>query len=113
MPRTAQCGTDSGYYRHRRKLNEEPCDACKAAHAARWRENKQDPLPQCPCGTRLRIRDATYCSRCRRNDERRARRAEKQHTVEDEHEHEKPAPDRWERRGLIWHPVYEQRDEVA
>lgn len=31
--RVALCGTDSGYYRHRRE-RETPCDACKAAHAA-------------------------------------------------------------------------------
>ena len=30
----AQCGTDSGYYRHRRTLHEPACDACRMAHAA-------------------------------------------------------------------------------
>jgi WhiB family redox-sensing transcriptional regulator len=29
----AACGTDSGYFRHRR-LGQTPCDACKAAHTA-------------------------------------------------------------------------------
>lgn len=29
----AACGTDSGYFRHRR-LAETPCDGCRAAHAA-------------------------------------------------------------------------------
>lgn len=28
----AVCGTDAGYYRHRRTNNEDACDACKAAH---------------------------------------------------------------------------------
>jgi hypothetical protein len=28
----AECGTDGGYYRHRRTLGEEACDACKLAH---------------------------------------------------------------------------------
>ena len=28
----AACGTDSGYFRHIRKFNEEPCQACKTAH---------------------------------------------------------------------------------
>lgn len=28
----AQCGTDGGYYRHRRTLKEPACDACKLAH---------------------------------------------------------------------------------
>ena len=30
--KTAQCGTDSGYYRHRRQLNEAACTACLIAH---------------------------------------------------------------------------------
>lgn len=28
----AKCGTDSGYYRHRRKFNEAACEPCKLAH---------------------------------------------------------------------------------
>lgn len=28
----AVCGTNGGYYRHRRKLNEDACEACKLAH---------------------------------------------------------------------------------
>ncbi len=28
----AECGTPSGYYRHRRTLNEPACEECKAAH---------------------------------------------------------------------------------
>jgi WhiB family redox-sensing transcriptional regulator len=35
--RVARCGTESGYTRHRR-WGEDPCDACKAAHALAWRE---------------------------------------------------------------------------
>lgn len=30
--KTATCGTDSGYYRHRRR-SEEPCRGCRRAHA--------------------------------------------------------------------------------
>lgn len=30
--RTAECGTEGGYYRHRRTLKEPACDACKLAH---------------------------------------------------------------------------------
>lgn len=29
----AKCGTDSGYYRHRRTLGEPACDDCKHAHS--------------------------------------------------------------------------------
>lgn len=32
----ATCGTDSGYYRHRR-MNTPACDPCRAAHAAATR----------------------------------------------------------------------------
>lgn len=28
----AKCGTDGGYYRHRRTLREDACDPCKKAH---------------------------------------------------------------------------------
>jgi hypothetical protein len=31
-PRVAKCGTDSGYYHHRRSLKEDACDRCKLAH---------------------------------------------------------------------------------
>ncbi|MCY4668978.1 MAG: WhiB family transcriptional regulator [Rhodococcus sp.] len=40
----AQCGTDSGYYRHRRTVNPatgergKPCDACKSAHTKAQRD---------------------------------------------------------------------------
>jgi hypothetical protein len=39
----SQCGTESGYYRHRRLARETPCAACKAAHtaAARRRLNRR------------------------------------------------------------------------
>ena len=31
--RVAECGTESGYQRHRRTLRDTPCDACKEAHS--------------------------------------------------------------------------------
>ncbi len=31
--RPAQCGTESGYHRHRKTKNEKPCLRCSAAHA--------------------------------------------------------------------------------
>jgi hypothetical protein len=30
--KVAQCGTDSGYYRHRRRRHEPACEACLLAH---------------------------------------------------------------------------------
>lgn len=37
-PRVAQCGTDGGYYRHRRTLGETACRPCRDAHAAAERD---------------------------------------------------------------------------
>lgn len=36
----ADCGTDAGYYRHKRSLREDACDACKAAHSAAEKRRK-------------------------------------------------------------------------
>lgn len=36
--RVASCGTDSGYYRHVRRLRQPACPACLAAHALVTRE---------------------------------------------------------------------------
>lgn len=38
---SAKCGTDGGYYRHRRSLREDPCDDCRAAHAAAEKARSQ------------------------------------------------------------------------
>lgn len=99
----AVCGTDGGYYRHRR-TGTEICDGCRSAHNERKKELEANPRGRCGCGTQLRT-DHAFCSRCRR----RMQRAEAKQSHE---EHSKPGPDRWVRRGLIWHPVYEQ-SEVA
>lgn len=42
-PGEAICGTDAGYYRHRRKHKEPACEACKEAHreAERARHRKE------------------------------------------------------------------------
>lgn len=40
--REAECGTDGGYYRHRRTLKEDACDACKLAHRVYEAQRKQD-----------------------------------------------------------------------
>ena len=36
------CGTDSGYFHHRRQLNEAACAECKAAHATAERLRVSD-----------------------------------------------------------------------
>lgn len=50
----AQCGTDSGYNRHKRQ-GTRPCTACCDAHAAYQREWVARPqhmaVPPRPCGT--------------------------------------------------------------
>lgn len=105
--RPAKCGTDGGYYRHLRITKTEPCEACRQAHAQRKRQLQAKPLGKCPCGTQLRT-DHQYCSRCRRKLER----AEARRGGDDCGDFSKPSPSGWVRRGLIWHPVYEQ-SEVA
>lgn len=46
--KTAECGTDSGWYKHRR-LNEPTCQPCRLAHNAatsgRQRAATRDPIP--------------------------------------------------------------------
>lgn len=37
----AECGTDGGYYRHRRTLKEPACEACKLAHRVAERERAE------------------------------------------------------------------------
>lgn len=37
----AECGTDSGYYRHRKTLKEPACDACKLAHRVYEAQRRQ------------------------------------------------------------------------
>jgi hypothetical protein len=53
----AQCGTNSGYLRHRR-LREEPCDACRDAHyeyhTAYSRQRSHSPAGYKPRGRRER-----------------------------------------------------------
>lgn len=38
---TALCGTDGGYYRHRRTLKERACEACKLAHRVAERNREE------------------------------------------------------------------------
>lgn len=67
-PKKAACGTDSGYYRHRRILREEACDDCKAAHAAAER-NGGPAARYCECGTIIRSA-ADRCYACRNGAKR-------------------------------------------
>jgi hypothetical protein len=102
MTRTiAACGTDGGYYRHRRITNTEPCEACKRAHADWKRQRANTPFGRCPCGTALRTENE-YCSRCRRKLER----AEAKQQQDEEGDPKRPVA--WVRRGAILRPVYEQ-----
>ncbi len=43
-PDAAKCGTDSGYYRHKRTTHTEPCNPCRQAHNAakrRWKQGRR------------------------------------------------------------------------
>lgn len=68
--REAVCGTDSGYFRHRRKLNEPPCYECTRAHAAAERDRVARKAagfvrPRCQCGSAINT-DQEKCYTCRR-----------------------------------------------
>lgn len=55
LPRPqAQCGTDSGYYRHR-DSGEDACDDCKKAHAAKQRSVKLTPYQHARRNERRRV----------------------------------------------------------
>lgn len=98
----AQCGTDGGYYRHRRITNTEPCEPCKRAHADWKRQRASKPFGKCPCGTRLRT-EHEHCSRCRRKLDR-AEAKQRQ----DEEDNPKVVV-AWIRRGAILRPVFADR----
>jgi len=114
----AKCGTDGGYYRHRRITNTEPCDACKRAHADWKRQRASNPFGRCPCGTALRT-EGEYCSKCRRKLDRAT--ASKRPTgnrlwrqsnyTDDEHDPKRPVA--WRTKGAIKIPVYEQPEQEA
>ncbi|HZN71413.1 MAG TPA: hypothetical protein VFC00_06990 [Micromonosporaceae bacterium] len=66
-PSTARCGTDSGYYRHRRQLKEPACDKCLRAHAAATAARstgRRQPVRYCPCGSQTRTQH-DKCYKCR------------------------------------------------
>lgn len=85
VPNTTVCPVDGCLLRKR-----EACPACAVRTAPKY----------CECGRRIRNRAHERCAICR-----------KQPALPDEHA-EKRGPMRWVRHGLIWRPVYEQR-EVA
>ena len=39
--KVAACGTDAGYYRHLRRLDEDPCEPCRQAHRIADRERSR------------------------------------------------------------------------
>ena len=69
-PPPARCGTDAGYYRHRRTLKEQACPACCQAHADATRLRaaaRRQPARLCPCGSPIRTHH-DKCFACRRID---------------------------------------------
>jgi hypothetical protein len=78
----ARCGTNSGYFRHRR-LDEPICQPCRDAHNSyRVSIRPKNPRPLAPCGTvsayaRHRKRGEQPCQPCKdaANAEQKARRA--------------------------------------
>lgn len=113
----AKCGTDGGYFRHRRVLKNEPCADCRAAHAAATLRKKggrrrnaapKAPAPKktCACG-QVMAAQSKACWRCNKQ----AALARKRGDYYDPEDDPK-CPVSWIRRGPIWHPVYED-SEVA
>lgn len=112
-PRLCACGmrirltTQDSCHGCRRKVPRPPCTGCgkwvrvkgeDRCHACRSLTSK----PPCTqCGRQIRAVDQTVCAACRRNERR--------NTIPEE---EDTRPVTWIRRGLVWHPVYEQ-SEVA
>lgn len=107
----AKCGTDAGYYRHRRKNNEKPCADCRTAHSIATRRAKKDPRPRavCACGRGMH-RTRETCSLCAQKAAWAARETAVYTYTDDEPDPKRPVA--WRRQGLIQVPVYEQ-SEVA
>lgn len=114
IPRECECGRKIRHADHdrchvcRAKVPRRACTGCGKWVRTKGEDRCYDcrdaapPKPPCTqCGRRIRTVDQTRCSPCRRN--------ERSNTIPDEDD---TCPVRWIRRGLIWHPVYEQR-EVA
>jgi len=102
----AKCGTDAGYYRHRRVMKEDPCPECKAAHSLKTRRPRRPKrVPKkCACGNNMHpARD--MCAPC-------TRRAEREATSYTDDEHDPKRPVAWVPHRGILRPVYEQ-SEVA
>lgn len=59
---SALCGSDSGYYHHRRTLNEEACDWCKLAHSEAERRRRARVADEKARAEKARLhnRDAEY-----------------------------------------------------
>ncbi len=71
--KVAECGTDSGYYRHTRTLGEKACEACFTAHqeANRKRDrSKRARKKRCKCGRRIQSVNYSVCRSCRADAKR-------------------------------------------
>lgn len=65
----AQCGTKSGFNRHKRTLQDEPCKECRAAENAARRTSRKAPPKQrryCDCKREIRTATDAKCSVCRK-----------------------------------------------
>lgn len=61
----AECGTDSGYYRHIRTLKQPPCEPCAEAHRAKSRNRDRTSSRKCQCGRWFRTERYDKCLECR------------------------------------------------
>lgn len=106
----AKCGTDGGYYRHKRTTYTDPCEPCKEAHRAYERHRKAVKRGEQPKGPpRTNQPSRRPCVDC--GKETRAKWGQCRSCAEKNAREAEDVPPTWIRRGLIW--VAERRDEAA
>jgi hypothetical protein len=114
-----QCGTHTGYNKHRRH-DEAPCDDCRTAEreraqAVRLRNRKPCLLCRKPCGAKSTVcRDCNYAALGRqatasKSDTPRAQRLREQSWPDDELRYSGG----WIRRGLILVPTTRDEEDAA
>ena len=109
MSRTATCGTDSGYSRHRRN-GEDVCDPCRAAHncaeaVRQARKRGEVTLAHVPCVDCGNPSSSGRCQACGHKLGGKNRSLHRMESAEDLGYH-----GGWERDGLIWRPTEPKRE---
>jgi hypothetical protein len=109
--KVAQCGTDSGYYRHKRITHTPVCDDCQAAHRAYEAARKAKRREGKPARPRTGQYKRTACIDCGKSCRAKDSICWPCQQVRAAAEEEEDIHPTWIRRGLIWVAVRE--DEAA